>query len=164
MGYCCFRCSISKSRPNLCDCLKCSTPGSLSSIKSQRWFTFTSVELVMLSDHFNFCHPLLFFPLIFSSIKVFSSESVLLIRWLKYWSFCFSISPPNKYSGLISFRTDWLELLAVPGTLKNLLQHHRILQHSTFFMVQLSHLYMTTEKNHSFGYMNLCQQSDVSAH
>ena len=95
-------------------------------------------------------HPLLFLPSIFPSIRVFPNESVLRIRWPKCWSFSFSISPSNEYSGLISFRMDWFDLLAVPGTLKSLLQHHSfkgsILRHSAFFMVQLSHPYMTTGK------------------
>ena len=105
---------------------------------------------VMPSNHLILCCPLLLPPSIFPSIRVFSSESVLHIRWPKYWSFSFSISPFNEYSGLISFRMDWLDLLAVQGTLKNLLQHHSskasILQHSAFFIVQLSHPYMTTGK------------------
>ena len=105
---------------------------------------------VMPSNHLILCHPLLLLPLIFPSIRVFSSESVLRIRWPKYWSFSFIISPSNEYSGLISFRTDWLDLLAVQGTLKGLLQHHSskasILWQSTFFIVQLSHPYTTTGK------------------
>ena len=109
-----------------------------------------SIELVIPSNHLILCCPLLFLPSIYPSIRVFSNESVLLIRWPKYWSFSFSISPSNEYSGLISFRMDWLDLLAVRGTLKSLLQHHSskasILQHSAFFMVQLSHPYMTTGK------------------
>ena len=104
----------------------------------------------MPSNHLIFCHPLLLPPSIFPSIRVFSSESVLCIRWPKHWSFSFSISPSNEYSGLISFRMDWLDLLTVQGTLKSLLQHHSskasILWHSAFFMVQLSHPYMTTGK------------------
>ena len=104
-----------------------------------------SIESVMTSNHLIFCHPLLLPPSIFSSIKVFSQESVLQIRWPKYWSFSFSISPSNEYSGLTSFRMDWLNLLAVKVTLKSLLQHHSskasILQHSAFFLVQLSHPY-----------------------
>ena len=107
-------------------------------------------ELVMLSNHHDLCHPLLLLPSIFSIIRVFSSELAFCIRWPKYWSFSFTISPSNEYSGLISFRMDWLDLLAVQGTLKSLLQHHSskppILQCSAFFMVQLSHPYMTTEK------------------
>ena len=109
-----------------------------------------SIKSVMPSNHLILCCPLLP-PSIFSSIRVFSSGSVLHIRWLKYWSFSFSISPPNEYSGLISFRMDWLDLLAVQRTLKSLLQHYSskapILQHSAFFMVQLSHPYMTIGKN-----------------
>ena len=101
-------------------------------------------------NHLIFCRPLLLLPSIFSSIRVFSNESAIRIRWPKYWSFNFSITPSNEYSGLISFRMDWLDLLAVQGTLKSLLQHHSskasILWHSTFFIVQLSHPYMTTEK------------------
>ena len=104
----------------------------------------------MPSNHLILCHPLLLLPSIFPSIRVFSNESVLHIRWPKYWSFSFSISPSNEYSGLISFRMDWLDLLAVQGILKSLLQHHIskawILQCSAFFMVQLSHPYMTTGK------------------
>ncbi|CAI9174620.1 unnamed protein product [Rangifer tarandus platyrhynchus] len=109
-----------------------------------------SIVLVMPSNHLILRHPLLFLPSIFPSIRVFSSESVLPNRWPKYWSFSFSISPSNEYSGLISFRIDWLDLLAIQVTLKRLLQHHSskasILQCSVFFMVQLSHPYMTTGK------------------
>ena len=109
-----------------------------------------SVKLVMPSNHLILYHPLLFPPSIFPSIGVFSNESVLHIRWPKYWSFSFSISPSNEYPGLISFRTDWLDLLAVQGTVKNLLQHHSskalVLQCSAFFIVQPSHPYMTTGK------------------
>ena len=107
-----------------------------------------SIESVMPSNHLILCHPLLLPPSIFPSFRVFSNESVLRIRWPKYWSFSFNISPSNEYSGLISFRMDWLDLLAVQGTLKSLLQYHSskasILQRSAFFMVQLSHPYMTT--------------------
>ena len=109
-----------------------------------------SLESVMPSNHFILCHPLLLPPSIFPSIRVFSKESVLCIRWLKYLNFSFNISPSNKHSGLISFRMDWLYLLAVQRTLKSLLQHHSskasIPQLSAFFMVQLSHPYMTTGK------------------
>ena len=109
-----------------------------------------SVESVRPSNHPIFCRPLLLQPSIFSSIRFFSNESVLHIRWPKYWSFSFSFSPSNEYSGLISFRIDWLDLLAVQGTLKSLLKHHSsktsIFRHSAFFMVQLSHPYMTTGK------------------
>jgi len=104
----------------------------------------------MPSNHLILCHPLFLLPSIFPSIRVFSSESALHIRWPKYWSFSFNISPSNEYSGLISFRMDWLDLLAVQGTLKSLLQHHSskpsILLRSAFFIVQLSHPYMTSGK------------------
>ena len=104
----------------------------------------------MPSNHLILCCPLLLLPSIFPSIRVFSNESVLRIRWSKYWSFSFSISPSNEYSGLISFRMDWLDLLAVQGTLKSLLQHHSskasVFRHSAFFIVQLSHPYITTGK------------------
>ena len=109
-----------------------------------------STELLMPSNHLILCHPLLFPPSIFPSIRVFSNESVLHIRWPKSWSFSFNISPSNEYSGRISFRADWLDFLAIQGTLKSLLQHHSskasILRCSAFFIVQLSHPYMTTGK------------------
>ena len=110
-----------------------------------------SIVSVMPSNHLILCSPLLFLPSIFPSIRVFSSESVVFIRWPKYWSFSFSTSPSNEYSGLISFRLDWLDLLAIQGTLKRLLQQHSskasVLPCSAFFIVQLSHPYMTTGKN-----------------
>ena len=110
-----------------------------------------SIQSVMPSNYLIVSHPLLLLPSIFPSIRVFSNESVLHIRWPKYWSFSFSISPSSKYSGLISFRIDWLGFLAVQGTLKSLLQHcsskASILQYSAFFIVQLSHPYMTIRKN-----------------
>ena len=109
-----------------------------------------SIESVMPSNHLILCHPLLLLPSIFPSIRVFSNESALHIRWTKYWSFSFSISPSREYSGLISFRMDWFDLLAVQGTLKSLLQHHSskasILRPSAFFIVQLSHPYKAMEK------------------
>ena len=109
---------------------------------SQSLLKLMSIKLVMPSNHLIFCCPLLLLPSIFSSVRVFSSESVICIRWPKYWSFSFSISPFNEYPGLIFFRIDWLDLLGVQGTLKSLLQHHSwkvsILQHSAFFIVQLS--------------------------
>ena len=126
---------------------------SLSITNSWSLLKLTSIESVMPSNHLILCRPLLLLPLIFSSVRVFANESVLHIRWTKYWNFSFSISPSNEYSGLISFRMDWLDFLAVQGTLKSLLQHHSskasVLQCSAFFMVQLSHPYMTTGK-HSF--------------
>ena len=122
---------------------------SLSIANSWSLLKFISIELVMPSNHLILCDPLLP-PSIFTSIRVFCNESVLHIRWPKYWSYSFSISPSNEYSGLISFRMDWLDLLAVEGTLKSLLQHHSskasILRCSAFFIVQLSHPYMTTGK------------------
>ena len=122
---------------------------SLSITNSRNLLTLMSIEL-MPSNRLILCRPLLFLPSIFPSIRVFSNESVLCFRWPKYWSFSFSISPSNEYPGLISFRIDWLDLLAVQGTLKSLLQHHSskasILQHWAFFIVQLSHPYMTTGK------------------
>ena len=109
-----------------------------------------SIELVMPSNHLILCHPLLFLLSIFPNIRVFSNESVICIRWPKYWRFIFKISPSNEYSGLISFRIDWLDLLVAQGTLKSLLQHHSskasILWCSAFFIVQVSHPYMTTGK------------------
>ena len=123
---------------------------SLSITNSRSLLKFISIESVMTSNHLILCRPFLLPPSIFPSIRIFSSESVLHIRWPKYWSFSFSISPSNEYSGLISFRMDWLDLLAVQGTLKSLLQHHSskasVLRCSAFFMVQLSHSYMTTGK------------------
>ena len=123
---------------------------TLSITNSQSLLKLMSIESVMLSRHLSLCRPLLLPPSIFSSIRVFSNESVLQIRWPKYWSFSFSISSSNEYSGLISFRLDWLDLLAVQGTLKSLPQHHSskasILWCSAFFIVQLSHPYMTTGK------------------
>ena len=122
---------------------------SLSITNPQSLLKLLSIKSLMPSNHLILCHPLLLLPLIFSSIRVFSNESVLHIRWPKYWSFSFSISLSKKYSGLISWM-DWLDLLAVQGTLKSLLQHHSskasILWHSAFFIVQLSHPYVTTGK------------------
>ena len=126
----------------------CQTP--LSSTISQSLSKFISIKLLMLSNHLILCHCIFLLPTIFPSIRVFSNESALCIRWPKYWSFNFSISPSTKYSGFISFRIDCFDLFAVQGTLKSLLQHHNlkasILQCSVFFTVQLSHLYMTTGK------------------
>ena len=123
---------------------------SLSITNSQSLLKLMSIESVMPSNHLFLCHPLLLLPSIFPSIRVFSNESVLHIRWPQHWTFSFIISPSNEYSGLISFRMDWLDLLAVQRTLKSLLQHcsskASILQHSAFFMVHLSHPYMTTGK------------------
>ena len=125
---------------------------SLSISNSRSLLNLISIESVTPSNHLIICHPLLCLPSILPSIRVFSSESVLCIRWPKYWSF--SISPSNECSGVISFRIDWVDLLTVQGTVKSLLQHHSskasILRHSAFFTVQLSYPYMTTGKNHHF--------------
>ena len=124
---------------------------SLSITNSRSSLRLTSIESVMPSSHLILCRPLLLLPPIPPSIRVFSNESTLRMRWPKYWSFSFSILPSKEHSGLISFRMDWLDLLAVQGNLKSLLQHHSseasILWHSAFFTVQLSHPYMTTGKN-----------------
>ena len=123
---------------------------SLSITNSRSLLKLLSTESVMPSNHLILCQPLVLLPSIFPSIRVFSNEPALCIRWPKYCSFSFNISPSNEHPGLISFRMDWLDLLAVQGTLKSLLQHHSskasILQHSAFFTVQLSHPYMTTGK------------------
>ena len=123
---------------------------SLPIINSQSLLKLMSIKLMMPCNHLILCRPLLPLPSVFPSLRVFSSESVLPIRWPKYWSFSFNISTSNEHPGLISFRMDWLDLLAVQGTLKSLLQHHSskasILQRSAFFTVQLSHPYMTTGK------------------
>ena len=135
---------------------------SLSITNSQSLLKFMSIESVMQSNHLILCRRLLLLTSIFPSIRVFSNESVLHIRSPKYWSFHFSISPSNEYSGLISFRMDWLDLLAVQGTLKSLLQHHSskasILQRSAFFIVQLSYPYMTTGKNRALTRWNFVRK------
>ena len=139
---------------------------SLSITNSRSLPRFMSIKSVMPSNHLIFCHPLLLLPSIFPSIRVFSNELVLHIRRPKYWSFSFSISPSNEYSGLVSFRMEWLDLLVVQGTLKSLVQNHSskpsVLHWSPFFMVQLSHPYMTTGKI-SFDYTELFQQTNVFA-
>ena len=143
----------------------CQAP--LSSTLSCSLLNFTSIELMILSNQVILCQPFLLLPLMFPSIRVFSTESALRIRWPKYWSFNFSISPSYEYSGLISFGIDWIDLLAAQGTLKSLLQHHiskgSILQHSAFFIVQLSCPYMTTGKTIALTIMDLCWQSNVCA-
>ena len=137
--------SVAQSWPTICDPMD-----FLAITNSQSLLKHMSIELVMASNHLILCRLLLLPSSIFPSIRIFSNESVLHIRWPKDWSFSFSISPSNKYSRLISFRRDWLDLLAVQGTLRTLLQHHSskasILQHSAFFIVQLSHPYMTAGK------------------
>ena len=142
--------SVTQSYLTLCDPMNGSTPGFLSITNFQSLLKLMSIESVTPSNHLILCHPLLLPPSIFPRNRGFSKESVLHIRWPKYWSFSFSINPSNDCSGLISLRMDWFDLLAVQGTLKSLLQHHSskalILQRSAFFMVQLSHPYMTTGK------------------
>ena len=142
--------SVTQSCPPLWDPMDCSTPASLSITNSRSLLKLMSIESVMPSNHLIFCHLLFLPPSIFPSIGVFASESVLCIRWPKYWSFSFSISPSNEYSGLISFRMDLLDLLAVQGTLKSFLQQHSakasIFRHPAFFIVELSHPYVTTGK------------------
>ena len=127
---------------------------SLSFTNSWSLLKLMSIELIMPPNHLILCYPLLLIPSIFPSIRVFSNESAVPIRWPKYWSFRFNISPSNEHPGLISFRMDWLDLLAVQGTLKSLLQHHSskasTLRGSDFLMVQLSHPYMTTGKTVAF--------------
>ena len=141
--------SVTQSCPTLCNPMDCSTPG-LPTTNSQSLLRLKSIQLVMPSNHLILCHPLLLPPSIFPSIRGFYNKSVHCIRWPKYWSFSFSISPSNEYSGLISFRMDWLDLFSVQGTLKSLLQYHSskapILGCSAFFTVQLSHPHMTTGK------------------
>ena len=136
--------------PTLCDPMDCSMQGFPFIHHLLELLKLLSIESMMPSNHLILCRPLLLLPSIFPSIRVFSNESVLHIRWPKYWSFSFNISPSNEYSGLISFRIDCFDLLAVQRTLKTLLQHHSsktlVLQHSAFCIVQLSHPYMTTGK------------------
>ena len=147
---CCCYCWVTKSCPIICNPRTAARQASLSFIISRSLLKLMSIESVMPSNHLILCRPLLLLSSVSPSIRVFSNESALRIRWPKYWSFNFSISPSSKYLGLISFRVDWFDLLAVQGTLKSLLQHHSskasILQPSAFFMVQLSHPYPATGK------------------
>ena len=142
--------SVAQSCPTLCNPMDCSMPGFPVHHQLPEIAKLMCIESVRPSNHLILCHPLLLLPSMFSNIKVFSDESVLCIRWPKYWSFSFSISPSNEYSGLTFFRMEWLDLLAVQGTLKSLLQHHSskasILQHSAFFIIQFSHPYTNTGK------------------
>ena len=141
---------VTQSFATLCDPVGAAQQVPLSIANSRSWLKLMSIESVMPSNHLIFCRPLLLLLSIFPSIRVFSKESVLRIKWPKYWSFSFSISPSNEYSGLTSFRMEWFDLLVVQRTLQHVLQHHNlkasILRHPAFFMVQLSHPYMTTEK------------------
>ena len=142
--------SVAQSCPTHCDPMDCNTPGLPVHHQLRSLLKLMSIQSVMPSSHLILCHPLLFLPSIFPSLRVFSNESALRIRWPEPWSFSFSISPSNEHSGLISFRMDWLDLLEVQGTLNSLLQHYSwkasILQHSAFFIVQLWRLYMTIGK------------------
>ena len=142
--------SVAQSCPPLCGPMDCSTPGIPVSHHPLEHAQLMSIELVIPSKHLILCLPLLLLPSIFPRIRLFSNESALRIRWPKYWSFSFNINPSSEHPGLISLRMDWLDLLAVQGTLKSHPQYHSskasILQHSAFFIVQLSHLYMTTGK------------------
>ena len=137
--------SVAQLCSTLYNPMDCSTPGFLYSTYSRSSLKLMSIESVMPSNNLFLCRPLLLLPSVFPSIRDFYNESVLCIRWSKYWTFSFSISPSKEYSGLIFFRIDWLDLLAVQGTLKSLFQHHSskasILWHSAFFIVQLSYLY-----------------------
>ena len=141
---------VTQLRPALCDPMDYSTPDFPVHHQLLKLLQLMSVELVTPSNHLILCYPFLLLPSIFASIRVFSNESVLRISWPKHWSFSFSISPSNEHPGLISFRVDWFDLLAVQETLKSLLQHQSsnasILRYSAFFIVQLSHAYMTTAK------------------
>ena len=142
--------TVSIVSPSICHPMDCSTPAFPLHHQLLEPLKLISIVSVMPSNHLILCRPLLLLPSVFPRIRVFSSESVLRIRWPKYWNFSFNFSPSNEYSGLISFRMDWLDLLAVQGTLKSLLQYHTskasIFRHSDFFIVQLSHPYMTTGK------------------
>ena len=142
--------TVTQSCPTLCDPMTCSSQASQSITNSQSSLRLTSIESVMPSSHLILCRPLLLLPPISPSIRVFFNESTLCMRWPKYWSFSFSIIPSKEIPGLISFRMDWLDFLAVQGTCKSLLQHHSsiasMLWRSAFFTVQLSHPYMTTGK------------------
>ena len=143
--------SVQSLSPTLCHPMDCRTPGlPIHYTNSRNLLRLMSIESAMPSNHLILCHPLLLLSSIFTSIRVFSSESTFCIRWPKYWSFNFNISPSNEHPGLVSFRMDWLDLLALQGTLKSLLQHHSskasILQRSAFFIGQLSHSYVTTGK------------------
>ena len=146
----CCCCLVAQSCPTLCEPMDRSTPGSSVLTVPQSLLRLISTELMMPFNSLLVCHPLLLLPSIFPSIRVFSNELVLRIRWPKYWSFSFNISPSNEHSGLTSFRIDWFDLLEVQETLKSLLQHHSskasVLWHLAFFMVQLSHPYISTGK------------------
>ena len=154
-------------RVQLCDPWTAARQTSLSFIISRSLLKLMCIESVIPSNHLILCHPLLLWPSMFPSIRVFSNKSALCIRWLKYWSFSLNISPFNEYSGLISFRMDWFDLLALKGTLKSLLQNYSS-KASIFLLLSLLYSPTLTSihdywKNHRFDYMNLCRQSDISA-
>ena len=163
----CCHCSVAQSYLTLCSPMDCSTPSFPVLQYLRSLLKLMSIESVMPSNHLILHRSLLLLPSICPSIRVFSNESALHIRWPKYWSFSFSISPSKEYLGLISFRIDWLDLLAVQGTLKSLLQHHSskasILWSSAFFMVQLSHPYMTTLKTIALSRQTFVGKVVVSA-
>ena len=152
---------VAKSCPTLCEPMDCSTQGFLVLHCLPKFLRFMSIELVMPSNHLILCRPLLLPPSIFPSIRVFSNESVVHIRWPKNWSFSFSISPSNEYSGLISFRIDWFDLLAVQGTLRSLLQHHNLKASSSSVLSLLYGPPLTYVhdywESHSFDYTEFCQ-------
>ena len=159
--------SVTQSCPALCNPMDCSTRGFPVHHKLLELAQTHVHWVVMASNHLILCRPLPLLPSIFPSIRVFSNESILHVKWPKYWSFSFSCSPSNEYSGFISFRIDWFDHLAVQGTLKFFLQHHTFKSINSLvlslFMVQFSHPYMITGKNPSFDHTELCGQSDVSA-
>ena len=159
--------SVAQLCPTLCDPLTAALQASLSITNSRSSLRLTSIESVMPSSHFILCRPLLLLPPVPPSIRGFSNESTLRMRWPKYWSFSFSIIPSKEIPWLISFRMDWLDLLAVQGTLKSLLQHHSskasILWRSSFFTVQLSHPYMTTGKTIALTRRTFVGKVNVSA-
>ena len=154
---CCRCCSVTQSCLILCNCIDWNIQVCLFFTMSWSLLKFMSTESVMPFTHLVLCCPHLLLTSVFPCIRIFSTELAFCIRWPKYWSFSFSIIPSSEYSGLISFRIDWSDLLAVQGTPKNFLQHHSlkssILQYSAFLMAHLSPLYMTTEKNHSFVWL-----------
>ena len=159
--------SVAQSCRTLCDAVNRSPPASLSITSSWSSLKLMPIKSVMPSSHLILCHPLLLLPSIPPSIRVFSDESTLRLRWRKYWSFSFSICPSYQHPGLISFRMNWLDLLAVQGTLKSLLQHHSsrasVFRGSAFFTVLTLTSIHDHWKNHSFDQMDLCWQSIVSA-
>ena len=161
----CLISSVAQSCPTLSDPMDCSMPGLPIITNSRSLLKLISIELVMPSSHLILYRPILLLPSIFLNIRVFSNKSVLRIRQSKYWSFSFSIIPSNEYLGLISFRMDWLDLLAVQGTLKSLLKHHssKASVSAQLSLQSYSHIHTRYWKNHSFDQMDLCWQSNVSA-